>query len=363
MTRFGALDHDYLAIAMDAVRGAVAGADLSRIDRIYFSSFAPTELCQISHPAAAIAMSLESLYPELDADLFGPFITGGEALFHALSGWEGDGDALVIACEKMTHVEAATAAGLLAPRVNPREGAYGATLPALSALVTQAYLKAYSVPPTALNHVAAKNHAVAAMNPKAHFQKPVPLDRIATSPLVADPLRRFHCAPMSDGAAAILLGNRGDVAITGWAHGRDTELFCNRADLARFVAARRASQDALTMAGRSHSDVDVVEIHDAFSSFELLNLEEMGFFPLGQSWRALLDGQLMPGGRIAVNPSGGLKARGHPIGACGAASLCEVGDQLTNRAGQRQQPDAAVAMIQSAGGVSADTYMFVCEGT
>jgi acetyl-CoA C-acetyltransferase len=338
------------------------GQDTAAIDAVYLSSFAPQELCSIAEPATAVADALRAAFPGLDAAVTGPFKTGGEALHRALeSGRASERDVLLIACEKMTHVDAATAAGLLSPRVNPVEKLYGATLPALAAMVTRAYMERRRVPYHAFHAVAVKNHANAALNPDAHFRKPVSTDDVAASPLVADPLRRHHCAPMSDGAAACLIGPRGDVTLRGWARGLDAPLFHERRDLGRFESAARAAACAFAGAGMKARDVDVIEIHDAFSPFELINLEDMGFCTPGTAWRALEDGDFAIGGRMAVNPSGGMKARGHPIGVCGLASLVEMHAQLTGTAGARQHPGARLGVIQSAGGVSRDGYAFVLE--
>ncbi len=364
MTRFGRTEADYLPLLLDAVEAVAREADVEKISRVYFSSFAPTELCGIDDPVGEVRHALGERFPGMrSAGVEGPFKTGGEALYRALeSGQIAEGDILLVACEKMTHVSAGSAAGLLLPRVNPVEKLYGATLPALGALVTRAYMHAYNVPYSAFHRVAVKNHHNASHNPNAHFQKPVTIDEVAASPLVADPLRRHHCAPMSDGAVACLLGSGDDgVTISGWGRGLDAALFHERRRLSRFPAAAEAAGTAFAHAGISTHDVDVVEIHDAFSPFELINLEEMGFFPIGQAWKALEDGVLDIGGRLAVNPSGGMKARGHPIGACGLASLVEMHQQLRGQAGARQQRNARVGVIQSAGGVSRDSYAFVME--
>jgi acetyl-CoA acetyltransferase len=272
----------------------------------------------------------------------------------------GNGDVLVVGSEKMTHLDPGDAAGILSAKENPHDRAYGATLPSLGALVTRSYLGSRKIPEEALHLVAVKNHRNGASNPKAHFQQPVTLEEVAASPLVADPLRRLHCAPISDGAAAVVLSpHHGDVEFRGWGRGTDTPFFQERQDIGRFLATAEASTKARAVAGISPGDVDIVEIHDAFSSFELINIEEMGFYPLGESWRALEAGDLDIGGKLAVNPSGGMKAKGHPIGATGVSATVEVYEQLLGRAGARQHPGAALAMIQSAGGVSAESYVFV----
>lgn len=363
MTRIGRHDSSYQDLLREAISLAFDSVDPSRITRTYFSSFAPSELCGIADPIGTVMDTLAEAFPLVDGQVLGPYRTGGEALFCALehrSSASVAGDTMVLACEKMTHVDAATAAGLLAPRVNPVEKLYGATLPALSALVTRAYLRSFDVPYHALHLVAAKNHRNAARNPQAHFQREIPLHEIASSPLVADPLRRHHCAPMSDGAAACVIGDDGDgVSFRGWGAGSDSPLFHEREHLGRFQAAAVAAAHAFSQARVGPEEIDVVEVHDAFSPFELINLEEMGFFRMGEAWHALADGELDIGARVAVNPSGGMKARGHPIGVCGLSSVVEMYQQLRGRAGDRQHPGARLGAIQSAGGVSQRTYAFV----
>lgn len=364
MTRIGKHRSGYFELVREAAARILADADPERVERIFFSSFAPRELCGIEDPAGELAAALRADFPALDAPVSGPFKTGGEALYRALAvagdGNGSDRDTLLLACEKMTHVDAATAAGLLAPRVNPVEKLYGATLPSLGALVTRAYMRNYRVPYHAFHRVAVKNHFNAARNPNAHFTREISVEEVAASPLVADPLRRHHCAPMSDGAAACLIGASGEgPAIRGRGLGVDAMLFHERRDLGRFHAADVAAKSAFADAGVTPADIDVVEIHDAFSPFELINLEELGFFRPGSAWHALEDGEFDVGARLAVNPSGGMKARGHPIGVCGLSSIVEMFEQLTGTAGARQQPGARLGAIQSAGGVSRHCYVFV----
>lgn len=349
---------------MDAVRGVLSTADLDRVSDTYIASYAPAELCRIADPFREVTQAMQTEFPALRATHHGMFKTGGEALYRALSDMSrgGEGDVLVIGSEKMTRVGTAEAAGILSCRESPHDCAYGATLPALGALVTRAYLSRHRVPESALHRVSVKNHRNGAINPRAHFQTEVTLDEVASSPLVADPLRRLHCAPLSDGAAAVLLGfGRGKVAFIGWGEGRDTAMFQERCDISSFPAAARASEAARAMAGVALDDVDVVEIHDAFSSFELINLEAMGFYAPGTAWRSLEAGDLEIGGRRAVNPSGGMKARGHPVGATALTGAAEMVDQLTGCAGVRQQRGARVGMIQSVGGVSSECYVFVLD--
>lgn len=367
MTRIGRHDAEYSALLAEPVRAALGDAQPDGIDAVFLSSFAPRELCGLENTPSLVRDALRACALPGDPPVHGPFKTGGEALMRAVEYCASNrADVLVVGCEKMTHVDAGTAAGLLAPRVSdPAENAHGATLPALAALATRAYMEAFRVPERAFDAVAVKNHAHAVHNPDAQFRRAVSAVEVRSSPVIADPLRRLHCAPMSDGAAACVLSSSHARAysprLTGWAWGRDASRFHDRAHTGRFAAATTASRAAFAMAGRRPDDVDIVEIHDAFAPFELMNLEAMGFFAYGDAWRALARGEFEPGGRLAVNPSGGMKARGHPIGACGLTSMAEIYAQMRTAAGGRQHSRANVTLIQSAGGIAPDTYVFIVE--
>jgi acetyl-CoA C-acetyltransferase len=363
MTRLGRLDDDYLSLVTRAFEPVLAAADAGRISDVYFSSFAPWELCAIPDPLGDVALLIRERYPLCRANFHGPFKTGGEALFAALEkGCNDHNEILILACEKMTHMNASAAALSLANRVNPHDRAYGATLPSLGALVSRSYMARNRVPYTAFHRISVKNHKNAMLNPKAHFHKKIDVQTVDASPMICDPLRRLHCAPTSDGAVALILSRRqGDVQFRSWSCGLDTLLFQERADISRFRATAWASRVVHETGGTKPEDIDVVEIHDAFSPFELINLEEMGFYRTGEAWHGLDAGELDINGRIAVNPSGGMKARGHPIGICGLSSIVEVHEQLTHTAGKRQHKAARLGMIQSAGGVSQASYIFILD--
>ena len=366
MTRIGRHEAGYAELLAQAVRAALTASGSSSVAAVCLSSFAPRELCGITDATALVRDALRACGID-DAPVHGPFRTGGEALKNGIERCAGtDGDVLVVGCEKMMHLDAGTAAGLLAPRVSDAiENAHGATLPSLAALAVRAYVDAYRVPASAFDDVAIKNHANAVHNPDAQFRRAVTAAEVRESPVVADPLRRLHCAPMSDGAAACVLTASSSASaplrLTGWGYARDSARFQNRRHPGHFMAATQASHLAFGHARRNRADIDVVEIHDAFAPFELMNLEAMGFFPYGDAWRALSAQELAPQGRIAVNPSGGMKARGHPIGVCGLTSMAEIHAQLGGNAGARQHPGARVALVQSAGGVAPDTYVFIVE--
>ncbi|UCH84645.1 MAG: hypothetical protein JSW50_02830, partial [Candidatus Latescibacterota bacterium] len=212
MTSFGRLEGDIGAITLEALRGVLRDTDNRRVRHIFVAAYAPADLCQIPDPMEWTKDLVRHGFPEIRAEFHGVYRTGGEALYTALEHASADpkncDGTLVVGFEKMTHRPPAETAGILSERENPHDRAYGATLPALGALVTRAYQQSYGVPESAWHRVAVKNHGNAVRNPKAQFRRAVTIDDVMTSPLVSDPLRRLHCAPTSDGAAAVLLDSR-----------------------------------------------------------------------------------------------------------------------------------------------------------
>jgi acetyl-CoA C-acetyltransferase len=234
-------------------------------------------------------------------------------------------------------------------------------MPALAGIITRVAMHRRGMTLKEMSQVAVKNHAHGARNPYAHFQEPVTLEAVMESRLVADPLRLFHCCPISDGAAALVLtGDPGAVRIAGIGQGTDSIAVRYRAELTSFRATYDAAQTAYAMAGFGPERVDVAELHDAFAPFELISLEDTGLIPPGKAGRATLDGETAIGGRLPVNPSGGLKARGHPLAATGIAQLVELYWQLTGQAAGRQV-EARVALGQSIGGLAANNWVTLLE--
>jgi acetyl-CoA acetyltransferase len=211
--------------------------------------------------------------------------------------------------------------------------------------------------------VAVKNHANAARNPYAHFPHAVTLTDVLDSRMVADPLRLLHCCPISDGAAAVVLtAETTPVRVVGVGQGTDTLAVRHRHSLTAFRATQAAAKVAYAMAGFGPERVDFAELHDAFSPFELIALEDTGLVPPGKAGRATLDGDTALDGRLPINPSGGLKARGHPLAGTGIAQIVECVWQLTGGATGRQL-DARVALAHSIGGLATNNWVTLLERT
>jgi acetyl-CoA C-acetyltransferase len=270
---------------------------------------------------------------------------------------------LVVGGEKMTHLDTPRVSELIGRSIDPYERSYGATMPALAALVTRAWMAKTGATLRDISQVAVKNHAHAARNPWAQFQEPVTLEAVMESRLVADPLRLYHCCPISDGAAAVVLtSRRAPVRLAGIGQGADYLALRYRDDFTGFRATQEAARAAYKMAGFGAERVEVAELHDAFTPFELISLEDVGLAPVGKAVRMLTAGETALDGRLPVNPSGGLKARGHALGATGLAQVVELCWQLTGQATGRQVA-ARVGLAQSIGGLATSNWVTLLEAT
>lgn len=268
---------------------------------------------------------------------------------------------LVLGGEKMTHVSTPRVSEIISRVIDPHERSYGATMPALSALVARAALAKGLITETDMARVAVKNHANGARNPYAHFQQPITMEDVRDSRIIADPLRLQHCCPISDGAAALLLSAEpAQVRVAGIGQGSDFLAVRYRSSLTGFQATRDAAREAFEMAGFGPELVQVAEIHDAFSPFEILSLEDIGLFPAGRASKAYQNGEVSLEGRLPVNPSGGLKARGHALAATGIAQIVELVWQLTGRALGRQVK-AEVGLAHSIGGLATNNWVTIVE--
>ena len=236
----------------------------------------------------------------------------------------------------------------------------GLTFPGVFALVARAHMAKHGTTEAQMAAVAVKNHRHGALNPKAQFQKEITLETVLKSPYVADPLKLYDCCPFTDGGAAIVLASE-EVArarpravwVLGTAAASDSMLLGDKKDLSRVMATERAAKAAYQQAGKNPADVDVVELHDCFTIAEIVATEGLGLFEPGAGGIAAERGWTSLGGRIPVNPSGGLKAKGHPIGATGAAQIAEVVTQLRGEAGPRQVAGARTGLTHTLGGNTA----------
>ena len=270
--------------------------------------------------------------------------------------------AVVVGVEKMSVGETADVTDAISRLTHDREYAQGLTLPSFGGLAAGAYLDRYDVPREALAEVAVKNHAHALDNPVAQFQKEITVDDALDSATVADPLRLYDCCPMTDGAAAVVLSESGPVSIAGAGSATGTHAVAERPDPLEIESVRRAGERTFEQAGATPVDVDVACVHDAFTILEWLELEELGFFEDGTAWEATVSGETRRDGSLPVNPGGGLKARGHPLGATGISQIVELVWQLRgDLPDSRQVRDASTGFAINVAGFGNNSVCTLLE--
>lgn len=283
----------------------------------------------------------------------------------------GSADVVVVGgVEKMSDVSDADAQALHAAGIDQEwEHFFGATNAALHAILTKRHMAKFGTTREQLAHVAVKNHAHGAKNPLAQFRNILDTDKVTRAPVVADPLTMFDCAPLSDGAACIVLASdrvahtyrKDAVRVAGSGQGSDTLALHSRSTLTALKATEHAARRAYLEAGVSTADIQVAEVHDAYTIGELLAIEDLGFVKKGEAGPATLAGRTTFGSATVVNPSGGLKARGHPPGATGLAQVCEIVWQLRGAAGERQVKNARIGLTHNVGGTGGTAVVHVLE--
>jgi len=266
---------------------------------------------------------------------------------------------LVGGVEKMTNLPTASATEILGMASDyPFEQWHGITFPAIFAMMATAHMAEYGTTEEQLAKVAVKNHENGALNPKAHFQKSITVDDVLSSRPVAWPLKLYDCSPISDGASCLVLTapklakkfTDTPVHIIGSAQAQDTIGLFERSDVTTMNVTKLAAKKAYEMAGVRAKEIDVAEVHDCFTIAEIMAYEGLGFCKLGQGGKLIDEGITSLRGKLPVNTSGGLKAKGHPVGATGTAQASEIYLQLTGQAGKRQVRGAKIGLTHNLGG-------------
>ncbi|WP_248907713.1 thiolase C-terminal domain-containing protein [Halocatena marina] len=244
----------------------------------------------------------------------------------------------------------------------------GLTFPGVFALMTKRHMHVYGTTEEQLAHVAVKNHRNGTYNPRAHFGREATVEEVLDSPIVADPFRLMDCCPFSDGAAAVIVTSDdladsydAPVDVTGVGQATDLVPLGLKSTLYATQAARDASAKAYEQADITANDVDFAEVHDCFTGAEVLASEAIGFFEDGEGGPAAAAGRSALDGDRPINPSGGLKAKGHPIGATGTAQIVELTEQLRGDVGERQIDDATCGLAHNLGGDAGTTVISVME--
>lgn len=277
---------------------------------------------------------------------------------------------LVGGVEKMTDVsghEATYALGTAADQ--EYEGYHGLTFPGLYALIARAHMEKYGTTREQMALVAVKNHRNGAKNPLAQFPFEITVDSVLNSVMIADPLRILDCSPITDGAAALILCpaemarkmKKPVVKIIGTGHATDMIALNQRKDITWLEATYQAAKQAYAMADKKPEDIDFLEVHDCFTIAEILVIEALGLVKKGKGGEAYEDEITFFEGKIPVNTSGGLKAKGHPVGATGVAQAIEVVKQLRGEPGERQLKDPKIGLTQNMGGSGGSTVVHIFE--
>ncbi|MDG7040558.1 MAG: thiolase domain-containing protein [Nitrososphaerota archaeon] len=378
MTKFGKLTQGLDELLLEPSLAAIESSKLSEkdLDLLYISNMLGGELTK---QVSLGTMLADELGVKIGADRIenGP-AAGASAIKDAFIAIKsGLFDLVLVAgAEKMTHMATEVISEYISYMLHPVERMSGATLPSLGAMLARLYMKQYSVTSEDLAMVAVKNHKNALNNPYAHLQKMVTVDNLLHSnemekinPMVADPLRRFDISPISDGGAAVVLAELEiakkytdlPVTIEGFGQATDSLALHERSAPTDINAVKEASKQAFKMSGISPDQIDVAELHDAFTILELVESEDAGFFEKGTAHKMVREGQTEIGGKLPINTSGGLKARGHPLGATGLSQVVELVWQLRGEARGRQVPSATYGFSVNLGGFGSNAVSLILK--
>ena len=247
------------------------------------------------------------------------------------------------------------------------EGQAGASFPGLFASMARAYLTEFKATEEDLAKVAVKNHENGLLNPKAHLRKKITIDDVMNSAVVASPLKLYDCCPFSDGASSVIICSekfakehtKDYVEVIGSGRGGSPAALQGREHLTTIPSTRIAAEAAYKMAGITPKDIDFAEVHDCFTIAEIIDTEDLGFFEKGKGVEGVREEQTSRKGEIPINPSGGLKSKGHPIGATGVGQIVEVFEQLTGKAGERTVNDAKIGLTQNFGATGASCAVHI----
>lgn len=367
MTKFGKSSQTLTGLFCEAAFRALSTSARQEIDALYLGVMNPEEFTGDSNIASQIANALGVTgLPALRVETAS---SAGAAALHAAFHAVASGyyrHVLVLGGEKMAHFSTSATTRILAEVIDRQERHCGATMPALAAMITERYRKKYRLSHSRLERilcrVAMKNHLNGSHNPYAQFQQSISEKTYFSSKLVSTPLRLYDCSPITDGAAAVILtAERTDVLVSGIGQGTGPLSLRERDSFTSFRATQIAAARAYQMAGLSPKAIDLAEVHDAFTPFEIISTEDLGFFPPGKGGDAVEAGKTSLDGPLPINPSGGLKARGHPVGASGVAQVVELVGRLRGSSKAKRQRGARRALAQSTGGLGANNFVTIVE--
>jgi acetyl-CoA C-acetyltransferase len=371
-TPFGAFpDRDIRSLAVESGQKALQNAGLtpSQVEAFYLGNFAGPSFVGQSHLAPYIAgpMGITGVpCTRIEAAC----ASSGSAFFHAFSAVAAGlyDVVLVTGVEKMTSQQTPRVAEILAMAGECcTEGKAGATFPALFAMIARRHMHQYGTTREHLAAVAVKNHANGAKNPDAHMRKVITLAQAMAGKPISDPLTVYDCSLVSDGAASVVIAplerarewTDKPVRILGIAQTSDYVALDRKPDITVLQAVKTAAEKAYAMAGVRAEDIQLAEVHDCFTIAEILAIEDLGFVPKGQGGPYTAEGHTSLEGSRPVNTSGGLKSKGHPVGATGVAQLCDLVQQIRGEAGERQVARHELALAQNLGGSGASAVVTI----
>ncbi|MFN4133008.1 MAG: thiolase domain-containing protein [Candidatus Hadarchaeales archaeon] len=363
LTKFGELwDISFREMMLEAGIRALedAGIDGKLIDAMYVGNMSAGQFIHQEHVASLIADNA-GLVPVPATRVEAACGSGGLALRQAFIAVASGLHDFVVAAgiEKMTDLMTAGVVGALATAADQEWEVYnGATFPSIYALMARRHMYEFGTTEEQMAMVAVKNHHNACLNPCAQYHMEITVDTVMRSPPVALPLKLLDCSPISDGAACVILAplekakmyTDVPVVIEGSGQASDHISLHSRASLTSLAATVNAAQRAYAMAGVGPGDIDLAEVHDCFTIAEIMAIEDLGFCKKGEGGKITEEGVTARDGKIPVNVSGGLKGKGHPVGATGIAQAAEVVLQLRGEAGKRQVSGAEVGLTHNVGG-------------
>ena len=352
------------SLALAAIEEALADAAFTPrdIQAFYLGNFAGPAFSGQNHlaPFVAAAAGLNGIPC---TRIENACASGGSAFFHA---WQSVASGiydrvLVAGVEKMTSQTTARTTEILAEAGDMSgEGAAGATFPSLFAMIARRHMYEYGTTREQLAAVSLKNHANGALNPLAHMRKNITLEQALAGRIISDPLTIFDCSLISDGAAAVVLAAEGagaknnhGVRVLACAQSSDCVGLEARSDITTMPAITDAARQAYEASGLGPGDIQFAEVHDCFTIAEIVASEDLGFVQKGEGGPFAEAGCSAPDGRLPINRSGGLKSKGHPVGATGVGQICDVAQQLRGEAGTRQLLRHSVGLAQNLGGSGA----------
>jgi acetyl-CoA C-acetyltransferase len=372
MTTFGQREAWIRELLAEAGAACLEDADVAphELDHLYVANMASGEFEGQTGVPNALVQDLAAT-PAYTQRVDQTSASGGAGIYAA---WQsvasGASDmTLLVGGEKMSHRTTGESTDVIASLTHPVEYKHGVTLPSFAGLTARHYLERFDAPRESLAEVAVKNHKNGALNPHAQFQKEIDVETAMESPMVADPLRLYDFCPITDGASALLFCPADRAAeyadeyavVSGVAGATDTHVVHERADPATMGAVVDSGTEAYEMADLDPDDVDVAELHDMFTILEFLQMEALGFASEGEAWEAVEAGRTELDGELPVNTSGGLKSKGHPLGATGVAQGYEIYRQVVGEAGERGV-DADVGLACNVGGFGNCVTTTILEG-